>query len=245
MSPDFFTRLARKVARETPTLRGSDDFPVAIRGPYTALEKRLEALTVRPLRVLDFACGYGLHSFYPASLGARVVGVDRNPESLQVARQRAVQLGLQDRTEFLQEDCRALSLPPDSFDVALVSGSLYYLDLEVALGQLQRVLKPGGHLFIIETLPGNPILQLYRRIKKWFGRTDAQTVGHLNSQADLLKGIGTHFHIESVEFYNLLTLAPVNYPPLVALLEATDQRLFRYPLIASWAFKLAVCARKL
>ena len=44
--------------------------------------------------MLDLACGEGRHSLAAASLGAQVLGIDRDPGKLALARERAAAAGL-------------------------------------------------------------------------------------------------------------------------------------------------------
>ena len=61
-----------------------------------------EALEIAPGdTVIDVGCGSGVLSFVAARLGAkRVIGTDLSEEAIQVARENAVRLGLQDQVEF-------------------------------------------------------------------------------------------------------------------------------------------------
>lgn len=56
------------------------------------------------------------------------------------------------------EDLTALSYPDASFDLVLTSETLEHVpDLAAALGEIRRVLRPGGrHLFTVPMLPGVP-----------------------------------------------------------------------------------------
>jgi arsenite methyltransferase len=109
-----------------------------------------EALAARPgERVLDVGCGPG---FYVAELleqvgpAGSVTGVDASPQTLALARRRAegaanVELHLGDATD--------LPVGDGAFDAALSVQVLEYVaDLDAALGELHRALRPGGRLVI-------------------------------------------------------------------------------------------------
>jgi arsenite methyltransferase len=109
-----------------------------------------EALATAPGdRVLDVGCGPG---FYVAELLGQVdptgsvTGVDASPQTLALARRRTeghenVELHLADATD--------LPVPDGSFDAALSVQVLEYVtDLDAALGELHRALRPGGRLVI-------------------------------------------------------------------------------------------------
>ena len=65
-----------------------------------------EALEIEPGdTVIDVGCGSGVLSFVAARLGAkRVIGTDLSEDAIEVAKQNAVRLGLQDEVEFRQRE---------------------------------------------------------------------------------------------------------------------------------------------
>ena len=72
--------------------------------------------------------------------------------------------GLQDHIFFEQQDCTALTYADDSFDaVTAAFGVRNFEDIERGLSEMYRVLKPGGHLMILElsTPEHFPMKQLY------------------------------------------------------------------------------------
>ena len=95
-------------------------------------------------RVLDVACGTGVLAREAASrVGAAsaVVGLDRNPGMLTVARRVAPGI------EWREGVAEAIPYPDSSFD-AVVSqfGLMFFTDRRQALREMLRVLAPGGHL---------------------------------------------------------------------------------------------------
>jgi ubiquinone/menaquinone biosynthesis C-methylase UbiE len=95
---------------------------------------------------LDAACGTGRHTTYLTSLGHRVIGVDTSPEMLARAHEK-----LPDG-EFHDADLHELPLPDDSVDLVVCAIALTHVpDLGRALGELVRVLRPGGHLVISDS----------------------------------------------------------------------------------------------
>src|SRR5205807_1094253 len=80
------------------------------------------------------------------------------------ATQRAEAAGLADRVDFLVDDAHATTFPDDSFDLIVGVAILHHLDLEVALREIRRVLRPGGRAVFLEPLWHNPLLRLGRRL---------------------------------------------------------------------------------
>lgn len=102
-------------------------------------------------RILDAGCGYGFHAMRLASQGLRVVGVDFSQSALQVARTNVERAGMADRVSLQQADLLALPFEAESFSYVNCWGVLMHIpDLEQALGELCRVLKPGGKLVLTE-----------------------------------------------------------------------------------------------
>jgi len=111
-------------------------------------------------RVLEVGCGRGValpvlaHHLAPAAL----VGVDVDPALIEVARRRVRAAGVGAR--LVEGDVRALPLESESFDVVIDFGTCFHVaggteGARRALGEIARVLRPGG-LFVHET----PLAQL-------------------------------------------------------------------------------------
>jgi ubiquinone/menaquinone biosynthesis C-methylase UbiE len=97
-------------------------------------------------RVLDVACGTGLVTFKVAARIApgQVVGTDLSEQMILAARAAAATRGCAN-TRFERMDAEELKLGESSFDAALCAlGLMYVPNPERALGELHRVLRPGG-----------------------------------------------------------------------------------------------------
>ena len=116
------------------------------RKPYDAalLRRFAERCAGRGI-TLDVGCGPAGHvGRFVAGHGARVVGVDLAPRSLRVARQ------LNDPAlAFVAGDMHALPFASGACGAAVAFYSLIYeADPSAALGELRRVLRPGGALLL-------------------------------------------------------------------------------------------------
>ena len=81
-----------------------------------------------------------------------------------VGREKVEKAGLQDIISFQKEDCMKLSFPDETFDaVTSAYGVRNFEDLDAGLREMQRVLRPGGHLLIVELTPppSFPMKQLF------------------------------------------------------------------------------------
>ena len=125
-------------------------WPVIERTMQPVSDRLLDLARVQPAhRVLDVATGTG----EPAITAARRVGptgqvlaTDQAPQMLAIGRERAEQLGLVN-VEFREMDAETLDLPAQSFDAIVCRCGLMFLpNLGQALGQMRRLLVPGGWL---------------------------------------------------------------------------------------------------
>jgi ubiquinone/menaquinone biosynthesis C-methylase UbiE len=120
-----------------------------------AAELERDAVVAR--RALDFGAGVGYSvPFFARHMPAtRVTCLDVSRKSLDVgvARHGA-------NAEFVHFDGRSIPYPDASFDVALASCVFHHIphDEHVSLlGEIRRVLVPGGRLFVFEHNPLNPL----------------------------------------------------------------------------------------
>ncbi len=102
-------------------------------------------------RVLDVCCGTGASAIPAAEqVGATgsVLGVDLAEGLLELGRKKADQKALQN-IEFRGGDFRQLALPDGSCDtIVCVFGIFFVPDMEAAIAELWRMLRPGGKLAI-------------------------------------------------------------------------------------------------
>ncbi|HSM07900.1 MAG TPA: methyltransferase domain-containing protein [Gemmatimonadota bacterium] len=101
-------------------------------------------------RVLEVGVGTGLNlPFYdPANVGG-IWGLDPSPEMIDRARDsaRSVPFGV----EFVEAGAEEIPLDADSFDTVLLTYTLCSIaDVEPALREMARVLRPGGALLFCE-----------------------------------------------------------------------------------------------
>ena len=170
-----------------------------------------------PRNVLDIATGTGdLALLIEKTLKPEsIIGCDISEGMMQVAREKCHRRGITN-IRFEKEDCTALSYPDDSFDALTSSfGVRNFQELEKALGEMYRVLRPGGHLVILELSSPTkfPMKQLFPVYAKYvmptLGRLfskDAKAYRYLPEsiaafpQGEVMQGILEKVGFSKVEF---------------------------------------------
>jgi demethylmenaquinone methyltransferase/2-methoxy-6-polyprenyl-1,4-benzoquinol methylase len=120
-----------------------------------------EAVVAPGDKVLDACCGTGELAVAAQAEGGTVIGLDFSEGMLERARRKSTQI------EWLQGDLLRLPFGDASFDAVTVGfGVRNVEDLDRALRELRRVLKPAGRLAILEIVrPHGPLALFYRA---WF-----------------------------------------------------------------------------
>ena len=103
-------------------------------------------LDMRDKRVLDIGCGIGGPAFFLArNYGANVVGIDLEPQLIEIAKQSAKKHGLEAKTEFQVVEAGPLGFPDESFEFVVSSGAFTQISNKLEMfKEVLRVLKPGG-----------------------------------------------------------------------------------------------------
>ena len=119
-----------------------------------------------PQAILDIATGTGDFAILAAEMlkPQRLIGADISEGMMEIGHHKVQEKGMQHIISFEKEDCTRLSYPEASFDaVTAAFGIRNFADLDKGLSEMCRVLKPGGHLSIVElTTPVSfPMRQLF------------------------------------------------------------------------------------
>ena len=138
----------------------------------------------KPKRILDVATGTGDFAIEALKLNPdQVIGVDISDGMLDVGRKKLKARNL-DRIELRNADSEKLPFEDNYFDAVIVAfGVRNFENLELGLGEMLRVVKPGGQVVILEfSKPSKfPMKQLYNvyfttilpTIGRWISRDQA------------------------------------------------------------------------
>lgn len=115
--------------------------------------------STHPQHVLDIACGTGDFAIALAQAGVpKVSGIDISEGMLEVGREKVKNLGLD--IEMKVDDSECLSYADNTFDaISVAFGVRNFEHLQLGLNEMNRVLRPGALVCIVElSVPSNPIL---------------------------------------------------------------------------------------
>ncbi len=128
----------------------------------TAIKQIVPAANIK---ILDIATGTGDLAFEAVRINpSKIIGVDIAENMLEIARKKAEQRNLSSLISFQLAASENLPFDSEQFDYITVAfGVRNFEDLEKGLGEMLRVLKPGGKAIILEfSKPDNSfILTLY------------------------------------------------------------------------------------
>ncbi len=143
MAEDRFARTAERFAAQQDARAGE-------------LAERVRAFLVASgdERALDVGCGAGALALALAPLVREVVGVDRVPELLALARERAPE-----NATFVEADATHLPYGEGEFDLAGTLRTLHHVPRpELVAAELARVTKVGGRVLVIDQIaPVDPL----------------------------------------------------------------------------------------
>lgn len=117
------------------------------------------------LRILDLATGTAdVLLFLDAQSGrvARGVGVDMSAGMLAEGREKVMRAGSAHTLALVRGDATSIPLASGTFDVVTIAfGVRNVVDVDVALREMRRVLRPGGRALVLEfSLPRNPLIRI-------------------------------------------------------------------------------------
>jgi SAM-dependent methyltransferase len=130
--------------------RHSEDYAAYRPGLPASFYQRLNAIIrIRETRSLDLASGPGTIALELGALGSSVVGIDISAEQITAAKRVSKERNLEDKVLFKVSGAENTGLDANSFDLVTAGQCWHWFDTAAVLKEIQRVLRPGGVLAIV------------------------------------------------------------------------------------------------
>lgn len=111
----------------------------------------------------------------------KIIGLDISAEMLHFGREKVAKQGLSDVIELVQGDSENLPFADNTFDAITVAfGVRNFENLEQGLSEMNRVLKPGGKLVVLEF--SKPRIFPFKQLFQFYFKNILPTIGRWTSQ---------------------------------------------------------------
>ena len=145
---------------------------------------------ISDMTILDIGCGEGKMSLFFAMHDANVIGIDKRSSALKQANELLKTHSLEKQCLFIKGFGEKIPLPDASVDIIYSRSTIQYMDRPTALEEYFRVLRPEGKVILIENLPHNPIIYVYRIVRRLTSWSEKKK-SYINS----IRGYITHSEI--------------------------------------------------
>jgi 2-polyprenyl-3-methyl-5-hydroxy-6-metoxy-1,4-benzoquinol methylase len=189
-------------------------------------------------KVLEIGCGTGLFTEKVSKSGAHITATDLSEDLLAVARKKNIPNCLVE-----EADAHHLKYADASFDIVFGSSILHHLDMDIALKEVWRVLKPGGKMVFAEPNMLNPQILVQKNvpfIKKWLGDSPDETAIIRWKLTSQLKKLG----FKNCNIFPYDFLHPYTPSPLIGLVKGIGAIVEKTPLLREIAGSVIIYAEK-
>jgi len=191
------------------------------------------------MTVLELGCGTGSFTRELARSGADVVAIDVSPDLLEIAKANCSAPNVQ----YQIQNAYVLSYSEGMFDSVVGSSVLHHLEVEKALRDVYRALKPGGTIYFTEPNMLNPQIAIQKNvpwIKRKLGDSPDETAFFRWPLRRLLEKTGyRNVRIDPFDF-----LYPKTPVALIERVNAFGRCLENVPVISEIAGSLYIRAIK-
>jgi ubiquinone/menaquinone biosynthesis C-methylase UbiE len=189
--------------------------------------------------ILEIGCGTGIFTKALAKTCKNITAIDISPDLLKIAKAKTGKSG---KVKFLVRNAYATDFKNNNFDYVYGCSILHHLDMDKALKELIRILKPGGKIIFTEPNHLNPQIIIERSpfFRKYFFNSPDETAFFRGQLLKQLKRYGFK-NIDIVPFDFLHPYTP-NY--LIKYIKPMGLFMEKLPLVKEISGSLLIMAEK-
>lgn len=133
-------------------------------GSFDNIYRRANILLgdIKNKNMLEYGCGVGRNMLNFCSKGADYTGIDISNLRISNAKEIISSKGLQSSARAIKMNAEKLEFPDSCFDIVYGEAIIHHLDIDIAMQEIRRVLKPDGFALFLEPRGDNPIINRFR-----------------------------------------------------------------------------------
>ena len=163
--------------------------------PYIDYYAALDSALVNNVMVLELGSGTGRLITPFVERDCKITALDVSEKSLNV-----LQIRTGGKVKTLLASMDNIPLPDSSIDVVLSAGSLSYADSQLVDSEIDRILRPGGSLIILDTLNHNVIYRFNRFLQVLIGKRSYSTFKRIPN-LNRIQSYSLKFQHVTVKYY--------------------------------------------
>ena len=143
------------------------------------------------------------------------------------------------------DNCESTKFKSESFDLVFGSGILHHLNLNIALKEINRILKKDGEMVFLEPLGTNPLINLYRKFTPNSRSVDEHPF--LKKDFDFIHSLFNQVTVKYYGFFTLIFFLLYGNPKkslMFKIISKLDNYFFRIKYFKSLAWSVMIVAKK-